>query len=391
MRVVITHDFAETYGGAERVTREMALEFPEAEVWTILGRQAVVRRMGVEDRWRRVLPPHSRLFSEYRRLAPLMPALVHNARLPAADVLLSSSYAFAHHFRTIDRAPQVCYCHSPLRFAWTMTHDYRSSWAHGRAASLGFDVVAWQARRSDYRASADVRLYLTQSQYVADLIARCYGRAAWVIGAPVDCTLFHPGPGEPAGDFFLLCGRLVEPYKKGRIAIEAFRRMPQERLVMAGDGPALADLRAAAPPNVTFVGHLEDDALVPLMQDCTAVLFPSRDDFGLIPVEAMACGRPVLAYAGGGAQYTVVPGVTGETFAAQTPEAIVAAVRAFDPGRYDATEIRTHAQQWDRLAFRNRLREAVEHVLDQSHRPAPNEELRSSRTANGANVLTLHA
>lgn len=362
MRVVITHDFAETYGGAERVTREMAMEFPDAPVWMLLGRPSVARRMGIEDRWHSVLSTRPLLLRHYRRLAPLMPVLAHRARLPPADVLLSSSYAFAHHFRTPNGAPQVCYCHSPLRFAWTMTNDYRRMWAPSRAAGLGFNLIARRARRSDYRASAGVQLYLTQSPYVAHQITRCYGRVPTIIGAPVDCTLFQLGAQRSPGTFFLLCGRLVEPYKKATVAVEAFRRMPEARLVVAGEGPALADLRAVAPPNVEFTGHLEDRELVTLMQECAAVLFPSRDDFGLIPLEAMACGRPVLAYDGGGAQHTVVPGITGELFSSQTPEAIIAAVRAFEPDAYDPVAIRAHAEHWDRMAFRRRLREAVEQV-----------------------------
>ena len=145
------------------------------------------------------------------------------------------------------------------------------------------------------------------------------------------------------------------------MALEAFRRV-DARLVVAGAGPALAELRAAAPPNVEFVGHLEDRDLVALIQRCVALLFPSRDDFGLMPLEAMACGRPVLAFDGGGARHTVVPQVTGELFQPQTAEAIADAVRAFDPSDYDPAAIRAHAEQWDRPAFRGRLRAAVEAV-----------------------------
>jgi glycosyltransferase involved in cell wall biosynthesis len=358
-RVVIAHDFLETYGGAERVTEEMARAFPDAPVHAILARPSVARRMGIADRIHSLLAPRSRVFRHYRLAAPLLPALVDSARLPAAEVLLSSSYAFAHRFRTSNGAPQLCYCHSPLRFAWTMTEEYRRRQAEGRVAGAAFRALSAAMRRSDRRAAGRVTRFLTQSPYVAEQIARFYGRFATVIGAPVDGEVFAPGADLGAGDYFLFCGRLVEPYKRAGATIEAFRARP-ERLVVAGDGPALAGLRDSAPANVSFVGHVEDEQLVELMRGCSALVFPSRDDFGLIPLEAMACGRPVLAFAGGGATHTVLPGVTGELFPSQQPEAIAAAVREFDPARYDSARIRAHALQWDRGVFRERLVAAVE-------------------------------
>ncbi|MEX2195998.1 MAG: glycosyltransferase [Thermoleophilaceae bacterium] len=356
-RVVITHDFMETYGGAERVTQEMALAFPDAPVVALLGRPAVAERMGVAERFHSVLGARPRLLRRYRTLAPVFPALADRVRLPEADVVLSSSYAYAHRFRTPADAPRVCYCHSPLRFAWSMTEGYRDEWAGAGPAGRAFELFAAAMRGSDRRSAQGVREYLTQSPFTAEQIERFYGRDATVIGAPVDCDLFRPD-GEP-GDYFLLCGRLIEPYKKVTVAIEAFRRLGR-RLVIAGDGPALESLRATAPANVEFTGHLGDDELVPLMQGCLAAVFPSRDDFGLIPVEVMACGRPVIAYGAGGALHTVVPGRTGVLFGDQTPDALEHAVAEFDPGSFDPAAVRAHAEQWDKRRFRGRLVEAVD-------------------------------
>jgi glycosyltransferase involved in cell wall biosynthesis len=359
-RVVIAHDFMETYGGAERVTQEMAVAFPEAPVYAILGRQEVAERMGIAHRFTSILPQRPRVFESYRLMAPLMPALLRSVRLPETDVLLTSSYAFAHHLRTRNRAPQVCYCHGPLRFAWSMTESYRRAWAPGRARSAAFDWFARAMRRADRRAASGVSVYLTQSEYTAGQIKQYYGRDAHVVGAPIDTDRFVPGetPDDP-DDYFLFCGRLVEPYKHANVAIEAFRALP-ERLILAGDGPAREKLEATAPPNVEFTGALDDPDLVPLMQRCKGLIFPSRDDFGLLPLEVMACGRPVLAFAGGGAKYTVVQGVTGEFFDAQNPRVLREAVEAFDPHAYDPDLIRRHATKWDRDFFHARLRDAVE-------------------------------
>ena len=357
-RVVITHDFMETYGGAERVTAEMAIAFPEAPVVAILGREDVAARMGIEGRFRSLMPARPALLRHYRYLTPVLGAYADRVRLPETDVVLSSSYAFAHRLRSRNDAPRVCYCHSALRFAWSMTESYKEEQAGGNpVAGRAFEALAATMRRSDRRSAQQIREYLTQSPFTADQIEEFYGLTAAVIGAPIDCDLFHPAS-EPADDYYLFCGRLIEPYKQVGIAIEAFRRTGQ-RLVVAGGGPDFERLSANAPPNVEFLGHVADDQLVPLMQRCQALVFPSRDDFGLIPVEVMACGRPVLAYAGGGSLYTSLPGTTGELFPEQTVDAVEAAVRAFDPAAYEPAKIREHALQWDSGRFRERL---VEHV-----------------------------
>jgi glycosyltransferase involved in cell wall biosynthesis len=361
LRVVITHDFMETYGGAERVTAEMARVFPRAPVVAILGRRSVAARMGVEDRFKSVLPARSGLLRGYRLLAPGFGPLVDRVWLQPVDVVLSSSYAFAHRFRAKGSSARVCYCHSPLRFAWSMTAGYREAHARSPVSRGAFEVLARAMRASDRRSAQPVDLYLTQSPFTAEQIARFYRRPAEVIGAPVDCDLFHPGD-SPPDDYFLFCGRLIEPYKRASVVVEAFRRLGA-RLVVAGDGPALPALAASAPPNIEFLGHVGDEDLVGLMQRCAALVFPSRDDFGLIPVEAMACGRPVLAYAGGGSLYTTRPGLTGELFAEQTVGAVEQAVRAFRPEDYDPERIRAHAVQWDAGRFRQRLLEHVERVV----------------------------
>ena len=363
MRVVIAHDFMETYGGAERVTEQMALTFPDAPVVAILGREEVAQRMGVPDRFRSLLPERPTLLRHYRLLTPAFPALAGRRRLPEADVVLSSSYAFAHRLRPRGCATRVCYCHSPLRFAWTMTDRYQEEWGGGPASKRAFELMARALRTSDRTAAADIDAWLTHSPNVAEQIEHFYGRQAEVIGPPVDCDRFRPSWSAPA-DYFLFVGRLVEPHKRARMMLDAFRALPEERLLIAGGGPALDELRAAAPPNVTFAGHLDDAALIEAMQACRATLFPSRDDFGLVPVEVMACGRPVMAFAGGGARYTVVPGLSGTFVRAQTADAFARAVRRFRDDAWDPVRIREHALRWDARLFRRKLLAAVHRAAE---------------------------
>ena len=361
-RVVIVHDFMETYGGAERVTAELAAAYPDAPVYALLGRLEVAQRMGIADRFHSIVAPRRRILRDYRLLAPLWPRIVESAVLPEADVLLSSSYAFAHGFQTPNRAPHISYCHSPLRFAWSMTGDYRAVYAPGLARGLTFKLLAARMRRADLVAAGRVERFLTQSPFTSHQIRACYGRQALAIGAPVDTDRFVPGDGD-VGDYFLICSRLVEPYKRVSLAIEAFRGI-DARLVIAGDGPARAELEAKAPSNVEFLGHLSDREVIPLMQHCRALVFPSTDDFGLVPVEAMACGRPVIAYADGGALFTVEPGVTGVLFDDRNAETLRAIIRRFDHSRWDTESIRAHALRWGAHNFRLRVRDAVDDVLD---------------------------
>jgi glycosyltransferase involved in cell wall biosynthesis len=173
--------------------------------------------------------------------------------------------------------------------------------------------------------------------------------------------MFHPS-GEPSKGYFLFAGRLVEPYKRPSLVVDAFAKMPDLRLRVAGDGPALESLQRRATPNVDFLGALKDADLVEAMQDCDAVVFPSVDDFGLVPLEVNACGRPVLALRAGGSLYTVKRGVSGEFLEDQTCAAVIKAVRSFEPNSYDTDAIRRHALQWDGVEFRGRLRDVVERL-----------------------------
>jgi glycosyltransferase involved in cell wall biosynthesis len=357
-RVVIVHDFTTEYAGSERVIAAAARAFPDAPFWTIAGRRAVAERMGVGDRFFTLLPRRERLLRHHKALAPIYPAVVRARRLPAADVLLTSSYAFAHGLATENDAPQVCYCYTPPRFAWSMRDEYGETITRSPLGTAAYGAFTAAIRSLDRRAAKRVTRYVAESRIVADRIRRFYGVPADVVYPPVDCELFRPSENGGRDDYFLFCGRLIEPYKRPGIVIEAFRDLSRS-LVVAGDGPAYRQLREAAGPNVTFVGHLSDDELVPLMQRSAAVIFPSVDDFGLVPVESMACGRPVLAYAEGGATETVVRGKTGELFPEQSAEAIRVAVESFDPDAYDPGAIRSHAEAWDEPRFRDRLRAIV--------------------------------
>jgi glycosyltransferase involved in cell wall biosynthesis len=354
--VAIAHDNLYWYGGGERIIATLARELPDSPFWAIVGKRAVAERMGVADRLHFLLPENRFTLANYRRLAPLYPPLLRARKLPPCDVLVTSSFAFAHHFRTRNDAPQLCFCYSPLRFAWSMTEDYGAEFGVGRRLA---EAAAGAFRRVDRKAARRVDRYIAESRYVADQLERFYGRSCDVIYPPVDCERFHPKPDPGHDGYFLYCARLVEAYKKPSLVVDAFRELPDHRLIIAGEGPERESLEARATGNVEFVGQVGDDRLIPLMQRCAALVFPSRDDFGLVPVETMACGRPVLAFAGGGALETVAPGTTGEFFDEQSASAIRDAVLGFNPDAYDPAAVRAHAERWRAERFVDEMKEAI--------------------------------
>jgi len=243
-----------------------------------------------------------------------------------------------------------------------MTGEYAADGPGGRLGRVAIGGLASLMRVADRRAAHRVTTYVAESQWVADQLARNYGVRSRVIWPPVDCERFTPPPDQDHDDYFLFYGRLIEPYKRPTLAVEAFRGS-RRRLIVAGDGPAMADLRRRAPANVEFAGQLQDADLIPLIQRSAAVVFPSRDDFGLVPVEAMACGRPVLAFAGGGALETVLPGVTGEFFGSQDVSVLHAAIEKFNPDAYDPGVIRSHAERWRVERFQREFLEAAAETL----------------------------
>jgi glycosyltransferase involved in cell wall biosynthesis len=277
-------------------------------------------------------------------------------------VIVASSYAYAHGFNTPNRAAKVCYLWSPFRHVWSARQAYAAHLPGGRPSRAAFSVWAAAARRADRAAARSVQVFLTASPFGAGLIQSAYGTEAEILPPPIDTQRFVPSTNSP-GDYFLFVGRLVEAYKRPSLAIEAFARMPDRRLLIAGDGPEMTELRRRATPNIEFLGHLQDAELIQAMQGCQAAVFPSVDDFGLVPIEVNACGRPVLALKAGGPMHTVVPGVNGEFLADQSAEAIFQAVSSFDPNRYDSSAIRAHAMKWDRTTFREEIQAAAREAV----------------------------
>ena len=357
-KVALVHDWLTGMRGGERCLEVFGELFPDADLYTLLHvpgsvSPAIERRRIVTSFIQR-LPQAER---RYRHYLPLFPAAVRAFDLRGYDLVLSSSHAVAKSVRVPAGALHVCYCFTPMRYVWDLYDDYFGPRA-GLAARLVMPPVAAWLRRWDRRTAAGVDHFVAISRLVAARIRRTYGRDADVIYPPVDVSRFRMD--EAPGDFYLVVSALT-PYKRVDLAVEACNRLGR-RLVVVGSGPEDRRLRALAGPTVELLGWRDDAQTAELYARCRALLFTPLEDFGITPLEAMAAGRPVIAFGEGGARETVVPPGEGEPptglfFARQTAEDLVDAIRLFEASahQFEPKALRRRAEAFDRPLFRERI------------------------------------
>jgi glycosyltransferase involved in cell wall biosynthesis len=344
--------------GGERCLEVFCELFPRADLFTLLhvpGSVApVIERRRIVTSFIQRLPQAER---RYRYLLPLFPAAVQAFDLRDYDLILSSSHAVAKSVRVPPGARHVCYCFTPMRYVWDLYDDYFGPRAGALTRVLMPPVAAW-LRRWDRATAVRVHHFVAISRYIAKRIRRAYGREAEVIYPPVDVSRFRIE--ESPDDFYLVVSALT-PYKRVDLAVEAAGRL-KRRLVVVGSGPEEPRLRSLAGPTVEFLGWREDAETAELYARCRALLFPAREDFGIVPLEAMAAGRPVLALGEGGALETVVrPGgsepPTGLFFPRQRVEDLVQAIERFESGNvhFEPKALRRRAEAFDRPLFKERV------------------------------------
>jgi glycosyltransferase involved in cell wall biosynthesis len=358
VKVALVHDWLTGMRGGERCLEVFAELFPTADLYTLLHvpgsvSPAIENRRIVTSFIQR-LPQAER---RYRHYLPLFPAAVRAFDLRGYDLVLSSSHAVAKGVRVPAGALHVCYCFTPMRYVWDLYDDYFGPRAGLAARVLMPPVAAW-LRRWDRRTAAGVHQFVAISRFVAARIRRAYGRDADVIYPPVDVSRFRVD--EAPGEFYLVVSALT-PYKRVDLAVEACNRLGR-RLVIVGTGPEDRRLRALAGPTVELLGWRDDAQTAELYTRCRALLFPPLEDFGITPLEAMAAGRPVIAFGAGGARETVVPPGEGEPptglfFEHQTVEALVDAIRRFEASahQFEPKALRRRAEAFDRPLFRERV------------------------------------
>lgn len=378
MKVAITADWMSTFGGGQRVLIQLHEMFPDAPIFTAVhdpdSLPAAMQDWDIRPSFLQRLP-FAR--TRYQAYLPLMPIAFEQFDLREYDLVLTTSSACAKGVITGPGTLNVCYCFTPCRYIWDLYHDYtRELWSRPLIAPVAHWLRVWDRLSSDR-----VDHFISISHEVASRVRRHYRRDSNVIYPPVDVDRIVPDGAEP-DDFYLVVSRLV-PYKRIDLAVQAATRLGR-RLLVVGDGSARRKLEALAGPSVEFLGRRSDEEIAALYARCRGFLFPGFEDFGLTPVEAQAAGRPVIAYARGGALETVVDGATGIFFEEQSVESVVAAMQQFERMRFDPAVCRRNAERFSAQEFRSRIGEAIEDAFRQAGRDsrttaAPETPLRIER------------
>lgn len=366
LKVALLHYWLLRMRGGEKVLKEICSVFPLAPIFTHVydrdGVDPIFHSHRVECSFLRWMP-FSRKY--YTRYLPLMPFATKLLNVTEYDLIISSESGPIKGIKKPSNAVHICYCHTPMRYIWDMYDDYFDH--AGFAERLFMATLKGFLRHSDLKSADSVDHFIANSQFVADRIRRIYGREATVIYPPVDTEFFECGSYAGKDDYYLLSGHLSH-YKRPDIAIKAFN-LNGKRLIVAGTGEEWDALRKIAGKNISFVGSVDDEELRRLYTGARALIFPGIEDFGLVPVEAQACGTPVIAYEMGGALETVIAGKTGLFFPDQTAKSLCEALEEFESNEsiFNREVLREHARRFSSQCFRERFaafvsEKAGEHV-----------------------------
>jgi glycosyltransferase involved in cell wall biosynthesis len=360
VKLAIVCSWLNQYGGAERVLEVLHDMYPQAPIYTSIYRpQALPERYRHWDIRTTFLDRLPLARRKHQLYLPLYPLAFESLDLRGYDVVLSLTSAFGHGVITPAETTHVCYCLTPARFLWSY-HTYIEREGVGRLTRLALAPFLKSLRQWDLAAASRVDAFLAISRTVQRRIAKVYRRTSSLISPPVNTALgaVPAAPDQPHGDYFLVVSRLV-PYKRIDLAVRALNELGLP-LRIIGEGRDRAALQALAKPNIQFLGYLPDAEARAQMAHCRAFLFPGEEDFGIAPLEAMAAGRPVIAYAAGGALDTLAEGSTGVFFREATPASLAAAVRDFQTRSFDPATLRAHAQQFDTAVFQRQMAAVLE-------------------------------
>ncbi len=358
MKVALVHDWLTGMRGGERVLLSLARLFPEAPILTLLHVPGSVapelERRQIRTSFVQRLPFAAR---GYRSYLPLFPRAAASLDTAGFDLVLSSSHCVAKGVRVPKGAVHVCYCHTPMRYVWDRFDDYFGPGRVPLPARALIRLVARRLRAWDVATARTVDHFVANSRYVADRIRRYYQREAEVIHPPVDTDFFTPGADDGPGSYDLVVSALA-PYKRLELVLEACRGTGRP-LQVVGTGPEERRLRRLAPPEARFLGRVSDQGLRDLYRGARAVIMPGVEDFGIVPLEAMACGRPAVVFAEGGGCESVVPGETGLVFDQPTAASLRAAIDALSGVRFNSAALRARAEQHSTRRFEERMADFI--------------------------------
>lgn len=367
MNVALVHDWLNGMRGGEKLLELWCNLFPDAPIYTLFYEPD---RVSAKIRSHQVIPSGLQKFPltrrHYRYYLPLYPRAIQKFDLSGFDLVISTSHCAAKGVRVPPNARHVCYCLTPMRYIWDKYEDYFGGKGILSPVRIMMSLTRGGLQRWDVSTANSVDFFIATSRYIAERIRKYYGRKSAIINPPIDTDFFHPGSeggeGKPSGDYYLVVSALV-PYKRVDIALEAFYGR-EERLVVVGTGPEEKSLRRLAPENVSFLGWVSDEELRRLYQGCLALIFPAEEDFGLAPLEATSCGRPVIAFKAGGVLETLIPGKTGVFFPEQSPSSLCSVLDDFHPEEFNPSELRDHALNFSKHHFLNSLRSFLQNKVN---------------------------
>ncbi len=358
-RIVLGHDWLTGMRGGERVLAMFCEAFPDAPLATLLSNpssvSAVIREREIITSFMQRIPGVAR---HYRRMLPIMGVAATSLKIPRGDLLLTTSSCVAHAFRPPEGMKMICYCFTPMRYAWLFPKEYLGPVKAALAAPYFAHLRRW-----DRRHARHVDRFVAISRHVQERIRRFYGRESDVVYPPVDAGRCTPAPdgGSGNGGYDLIVSALV-PYKRVDLAVEAYSRLGYP-LKVVGTGSGAAKIAHSAARNVEFLGWRSDDDVLALYRNCRFLVFPGEEDYGIVPLEAMACGKPVIAFGCGGATETVEDGVSGLFFHEQTPEALLEAVGRAEGASWDCEAIRARALKFGPDQFLEGMARCVRDTL----------------------------
>lgn len=365
LKVAIVHDWLVNYGGAERVVETFLEIFPQADIYTLVYDE---KKMGksfskekVHTTFIQKIPKATKL---YTKLLPLMPLAFEELNLTKYDLVISSSSCCAKGVITSPNTLHLSYIHSPMRYIWDLYYDYKEK--SNFLVKIFMTVFSKKLRIWDITSSRRIDILIANSNYIKKRIKKCWGLDAEVINPPVETEKYFPNQKEPE-DFYVVFSRFVA-YKRIDLAIEACKELGK-KLVVIGDGEEREKLKRLADndKNIIFTGRISDEEVRDYLQRCKAMIFSAEEDFGIIPVEVQACGRPVIAYGKGGALETVVNGKTGIFFYEQDKESVVRAIEEFEQMKFDTVDILENSKKFSKEIFKEKILKIVEEKLNEKN------------------------
>ncbi len=370
MKVALIHDWLTGMRGGESCLEILCEIYPQADIFTILHNKGSVSPCIEEKTIKSSFIQKLPFLNKYRHYLPLFPTAIESFNLNGYDLVISVNHCVAKGVVTAPETMHICYCLTPMRYVWDMYFDYFPEDGKGIANKFIIPLFANYLRMWDFASSKRVEHYISISNYIAGRVLKYYGRESEVVYPPVNCEKFMVS--EQIGDYYLMVSAFA-PYKRVDLAVQAFNRLGLP-LIIIGKGQDEKKLKSMASNNIKFLGWASNETIQRYYSQCKALVFPGKEDFGIVPLEAQASGRPVIAFGQGGACETVVPAnpkgnveggqaaATGLFFYEQTVDAMEKAVKEFEKiiGNFDAESVRKHALKFDRAVFKEKLKESIE-------------------------------